>query len=75
MANSEVIRVYNCSKQTIPLQVRPVNSDFYRDEQQVRLAPGKSVLLSKKEVMESQIKNLQTKRMIKVVYDSSKTDS
>lgn len=67
---SAVVRVYNCSKQMIPLQIRPPGSDFYSNEQQVRLLPGKDVLLPKSHLREDQIKNLCAKRMLKVTYDS-----
>lgn len=65
-----VVRLYNCSKQMIPLQVRAPNSDFYSSEQQVRLAPGKDVLLPKTHLREEQIKNLCARRMLKVTFDS-----
>jgi len=44
---SSVVRIYNCSSQMIALQVRPPNSDFYRNEQQVRINPGQDALLPK----------------------------
>lgn len=67
---SHVVRIYNCSKQMIPLQVRAPGSDFYSNEQQVRIEPGKDALLPKSHLRDGQIKNLQARRMIKVVYDS-----
>lgn len=66
-----VVRLYNCSKQMIPLQVRAPGSDFYSNEQQVRLAPGKTVELPKSYLLEEQISNLQKRRMLKIDYDSS----
>lgn len=71
MNKSEFIRVYNCSKQMIALQVRPPGSDFYTNEQQVRLFPGKDVLLPKSHLILEQISNLKAKNKIQVVYDSS----
>lgn len=65
-----VIRVYNCSKQLIPLQVRAPGSDFFTNEQQVRLEPGKDVVLPKSHLRGDQIENLQKRRLIQVIYDS-----
>lgn len=67
---SAVVRIYNNSKQMIPLQLRPPASDFYQSEQQVRLEPGKDVLLPKSHLREEQIKNLCARRMLKITYDS-----
>jgi|CXWL01.1.fsa_nt_gi hypothetical protein len=67
---SAVIRVYNCSKQMIPLQVRPPGSDFFSNEQQVRLQPNKEALLPKSHIRMEQIRNLQSRRMLRVLYDS-----
>lgn len=66
----EVIRVYNRSKQSIPLQVRPPHGDFYLHEQQVYIVPGKSVMLPKDHVLMAQIANLQGRGMLKVTFDS-----
>lgn len=65
-----MLRIYNCSKQLIPLQVRPPGGDFYTSEQQVRLAPGGDVLLPKTHLRQEQIENLQKRRMIRILYDS-----
>jgi mRNA-degrading endonuclease toxin of MazEF toxin-antitoxin module len=54
----------------IPLQVRAPGSDFYTNEQQIRLDPGKDVVLPKSHLLADQIENLQRKRMVKVIYDS-----
>lgn len=67
---SHVVRVYNRSSQMIALQLRAPNSDFYTNEQQVRINPGQDVSLPKSHIREDQIKNLQAKRMIKILYDS-----
>lgn len=69
-ARSAMVRLYNCSKQMIPLQVCPPGADFFSNEQQIRLAPGKDVMLPKSYLREDQIENLQKRRMIKVNYDS-----
>lgn len=71
---SHSIRIYNSSKQTIPLQARAPGADFYTGEQQVRIAPGKDVLLPKSHLRMDQIENLQKRGMIKVFYDSEVAD-
>ena len=67
---TEVIRILNISKQTIRLQVKPPEGDFFLHEQQVGIAPGKFVTLPKDHLIETQINNLRANRFIKVVYDS-----
>lgn len=67
---THTIRIYNSSKQMIPLQVKPPAGDFYLHEQQVRLYPNKEVTLPKDHVLEEQITNLKAKSFIKVTYDS-----
>ncbi len=67
---SAMVRLYNCSKQMIPLQVRAPGADFFSNEQQVRLEPGKDVMLPKSYLREDQIENLRKRRMIQVNYDS-----
>jgi len=67
---SHVVRIYNNSRQMIPLQARAPGADFFTSEQQVRLDPGKDVLLPKSHLRRDQIENLQKRGMIKVVYDS-----
>lgn len=69
-ARSATIRLYNCSKQMIPLQVRAPGADFFSNEQQVRLEPGKDVTLPKSYLREDQVENLRKRRMIQVNYDS-----
>lgn len=67
---SAMVRLYNCSKQMIPLQVRAPGADFFSNEQQVRLEPGKDVMLPKSYLREDQVENLRKRRMIQVNYDS-----
>ncbi len=69
-----VLRIYNSSKQMIPIQVKPPGGDFYTSEQQIRLAPGKDVVLPKSHLRMAQIDNLKRRRMLKVVYDSDTAD-
>lgn len=72
MAKSKTptIRIYNSSKQLIALQVRAPGSDFFTNEQQVRLPAGEDVLLPKTHLLQAQIDNLRKRGFIKVVYDS-----
>lgn len=72
---SPVVRIYNSSKQMIPLQVRSPGSDFFTNEQQVRLQAGQDTLLPKSHLNLHQIENLRRKRMIRVVYDNESQDS
>jgi len=67
---SVVVRIYNRSKQMIPLQLRTPGSDFFTNEQQVRIDPGKDVVLPKSHLRMEQVENLQKRRMIQVIYDS-----
>lgn len=67
---THVIRIYNNSKQMIPLQVKPPAGDFYLHEQQITLQPGKDVTLPKDHILEDQINNLRLKSLIKITYDS-----
>ena len=67
---THVIRVYNTSKQMIALQVRAPGSDFYQNEQQVRLTSGPDALLPKSFLINDQVKNLVARGMLQVTYDS-----
>lgn len=64
------IRVYNSSKQSLRLQVRPPGGDFYTSEQQVTLNPGSQISLIKSHVNMEQVQNLQKRSMLRIVYDS-----
>lgn len=64
-----LIRITNSSKQTIPLQARPPKGDFFLHEQQVYIAPGKSVELPKDYVIADQIDNLKARGMLRVTFD------
>ena len=70
MAKGDVVRIYNCSKQMIPLQLRSPKGDFFLHEQVVQLGPGKTVKLPKSHINDAQIQNLQKRRQIQVIYDS-----
>ena len=67
-----VVQIYNCSKQMIPVSVRPPGGDFFLHEQTIYLRPGKTVRLPKNFLNESQIANLTAKRMIRILHDSEK---
>jgi hypothetical protein len=67
---TDIIRIYNRGVQTVSLQVKPPNGDFYLHEQQVHVAPGKSVMLPKDHVRMDQVVNLAARGMLKVTYDS-----
>ena len=70
VAKKAIIRIYNKSKQLIPIQVRPPKSDFYPNEQQVRLEPGKDVTLPRSHVRMDQIENLQKRGMLQITFDN-----
>lgn len=70
---SHVVRLYNSSKQMIPIQVKAPGADFF-SQQQVRIEPGKSVLLAKSHLLMEQIENLQKRRMLKILHDSEVAD-
>lgn len=69
-SKTRVVRLYNNSKQMIPLQVRAPGSEFYTGESQVRLDPGKDVLLPYTHLRQDQVENLKRRGMIKILYDS-----
>lgn len=66
------IGIYNASKQTIPLQAKPPNGDFFLHEQQIRIPKGKTVYIQSSYLLADQVKNLQAKGIIKVIYNSDK---
>ena len=64
------IRVYNKSKQTISLQARPPGGDFFLHEQQIRIPPRKTVHLNKSYLISEQVRNLQKRGVLQVIFDS-----
>jgi len=70
MTKKEIVRIYNRSKQTIPLQAKPPGGDFFLHEQAVQLGPGKTVTLPKSYINAQQVENLQRRRQIQVIFDS-----
>jgi hypothetical protein len=69
-ADRHEVRLYNRSKQLIPIEVCPPGGDFFMHRQQIQLRPGKHVTLPKSYLNEKQITNLQKKRFITILYDS-----
>lgn len=70
-APDEYVRILNISNQMIPIQARRPNSDFYLDEQQIRLSPGKDVKLLRSHLMADQIENLCKRGLLRVVSQST----
>lgn len=70
--SENLIKIYNTSKQTIRLQLKPPGGDFYSTEQQVGINPGQVVTLPKSHVLREQVDNLQRRQMLRVLYDSEK---
>jgi hypothetical protein len=68
-----VVQIYNCSTQMIPISVRPPGGDFFLHEQTIYLRRGQTVRLPKSFLNDSQISNLTSKRMIRILHDSEKT--
>ena len=68
--NTHVVRLLNTSHQLLRLQVKPPEGDFYLHEQQVCLRPGQDAMLPKDHLRLEQIKNLQARGVLRVVYDS-----
>ena len=64
------ITIQNISKQLIPIHARPVGGDFYLSEQQFRLRPNDKVTLQKDALISVQIRNLQSRRLIRVLHDT-----
>jgi hypothetical protein len=72
--SSPEIRLYNQSRQTIPVHVKPEGGDFFLHEQVVYIQPGKSVVVPTSIINNSQIGNLQAKGMLKILHDSREAD-
>jgi len=71
MANKTTsnIHITNRTRQCIPIQVKPPNGDFFYEEQQFRLMPGKSLKVPRNFLNWSQIKNCQGRGDIAVVEE------
>ena len=63
----KLVRIINVSNQMIPIQVSAVNGDFYKDQQQIHLAPSKSIQLDEKYLVSEQVNNLRERGLLKVV--------
>ncbi len=66
MAKHEYVNIQNISKQMIGLQVKPNNGDFFIEERQIRINPGKTVRLLKDFLLWSQVTNLQARHILRV---------
>ena len=62
---SELVQITNISRQRIDIQVQRKDGDFYLEQQQARLLPGKSVVLPRDHIMPAQLENLQARRSIR----------
>ena len=65
---SEVV-ITNRSRQMIPIQVRPPSGDFFYEEHQVRILPGKSVSMPRHFLNWSQIENCQARGQISIIQN------
>ena len=62
--------ISNCSRQMIPLQVRPPKGDFFYEEHQVRLNPGKSVTVLRRWLNMAQIENCRGRGDISIIEEN-----
>jgi hypothetical protein len=60
-SNDGEVMITNRGRQMIPLQVRPPKGDFYYEEHQVRLCPGRSVTLPKRYLNYAQLENCRSR--------------
>jgi hypothetical protein len=63
---SEILNIMNVSEQTISIQLSAVGVDFYKGQQQAHLAPGKSISIDSKYLINGQVDNLRSRSMLKV---------
>ena len=63
---SKMVAITNRTRQMIPIQVRPPKSDFFYEEKQMRIAPGRSVTLPKSHLNWQQIENCRGRGDISV---------
>jgi hypothetical protein len=67
---SAVVRIYNKSNQTIPIQLCPPDGDFFLHQQCVYVRAKQTVTVPKSYLNEDQIKNLQMRRELQILFDS-----
>lgn len=60
------VTVTNISNQMVPIQVQPPGGDFYLEQRQVRLLPGKSVVLPHSHLMDAQLENLRGRQQLRI---------
>ena len=63
---SDVVITNRC-RQMIPIQVRPPKGDFFYEEHQIRIQPGKSVTMPKHFLNWAQIENCKARGDISVI--------
>jgi hypothetical protein len=61
--------ITNRSRQMIPIQVRPPKGDFFYEEHQIRLNPGKTVTLPKRYLNQSQIENCRGRGDLAIIEE------
>ena len=61
--------ITNRSRQMIPLQVRPPKGDFFYEEHQIRLNPGKTVTLPKRYLNQAQIENCRGRGDLTIIEE------
>lgn len=64
---ADMITVYNPRSQSVPLQIRDPEKDFYVSEQTIHLGPGKRYTDYAHMFNKNQLENLSTKGMIRVL--------
>jgi len=70
MAKSDIVQLYNCGNQTLPLQAKQPGGDFYLHEVSIQLQPGKTVRVPKDHLNQAQIGNLCKRGMLKILHDT-----
>jgi len=61
--------ITNRSKQMIPIQVCPPKGDFFYEEHQIRLNPGRTVTLPKKYLNQAQIENCRGRGDLTIIEE------
>lgn len=66
MAEREYVTVTNVSNQMIPIQVRSPAGDFYLEERQARINPGRSIQLPRNFLNQGQLENLKSRHHVQI---------
>ncbi len=67
--NTNFIRLYNKSRQMLPISAKAPKGDFFIHESTIQLQPGRSVTLPRSHVNMDQIQNLRARTFLKIVHD------